>query len=274
VSKPATATVTGPDIDAYRGLGSWVDIYDTNAWADPEGVVRDMSRHGVRTLFLQTGNSSTDRPVVNPPAEQAFIRAAHAHGMKIVAWYLPGMEHVDRDFDRISKAIRFETADGQRFDSFALDIESTIVGQESARNRALETLSGKIRTLVGPKYPLGAIIPSPVVIAKQAGYWDTFPYRSVARTYDVLLPMGYYTLGGHGAAAASASTRQDVRIIRAQRGCDRIPIHFIGGLAEDSTTAEVRAFSEAARSRGCIGLSLYTWAGTNDGQWKALAAGK
>jgi hypothetical protein len=270
----ATATTSGPKEDAYQGLASWVDIYDTNAWADPEGTVRDMAGHGVRTLFLQTGNSSAKRPVVDPPAQQAFIRAAHARGMKVVAWYLPGLAHVDRDFDRIALAVRFVTSDGQRFDSFALDIESTVVAKESLRNAALDTLSRRIRDLVGPSYPLGAIIPSPVVIAKQAGYWDTFPYGSIARTYDVLVPMGYYTLSGAGAAAASANARNNVRIIRAQRGCGRIPIHLIGGLAQDSTPAEVRAFAEAARSHGCVGISLYGWAGTTSAEWKALEAAR
>ena len=133
--------------------------------------------------------------------------------MKVVASYLPGLAHVDRDLDRVARAVRFTTADGQRFDSFALDIESTVVDRESARNRALDTLSGKIRGLVGPAYPLGAIIPSPVTIAKKAGYWDTFPYRSVARAYDVLVPMGYYTLDGDGAAATSVNARRNVRIL-------------------------------------------------------------
>ncbi len=264
------AHIERPSVDAYRGLASWVDVYDGRAWANPEAAVKDMASHGVRTLFVQTGNSTSKSAVFNPRAQAAFIRAAHARGMKVVAWYLPDMVNVTYDYDRIAQAIRFKTSDGQRFDSLALDIESTAISQESARNRALDVLSWKIRSLVGASYPLGAIIPSPVGIAKKAGYWDTFPYESVAKVYDVFVPMGYYTYHGRGAAAALADTLGNVRILRAQPGCANVPIHLIGGLAEKSTPAEVQAFANATRKSGCIGGSLYSWTGTTAADWKAL----
>jgi len=259
-----------PSVDAYRGLGTWVDIYDARAWANPDAAVADMASHGVGTLYLQTGNSSAKNAVFDSPAQEAFIRAAHAHHMKVVAWYLPNLENVQSDFDRVAHAIKLETSDGQHFDSFALDIESTNVTPEEDRNRALDELSLKIRMLVGPSYPLGAIIPSPVGIAKQAGNWDTFPYEAVAKTYDVFVPMGYYTFHGKGAAAASADALGNVRILREQPGCADMPIHLIGGLAEKSTTAEVQAFANATQKSGCIGASLYSWPGTTKADWKAL----
>ena len=107
-------------------------------------------------------------------------------------------------------------------------------------------------------------------IAKQVGFWNRFPYGSVARVYDVILPMGYYTYHGHSAAAAAADARGNVRILRAEPGCRTIPIHLIGGLAHSSSTGEVRAFASAAVSSGCIGASLYAWADTTASQWRAL----
>lgn len=259
-----------PSIDAYRGLASWVDMFDGRAWADPEAAVRDMASHGVRTVFVQTGNSASKGAVFDRGDQAAFIRAAHARGMKVVAWYLPDMVDVTRDYSRIAQAIRFKTSDGQRFDSFALDIESTAIGDEVARNSALGVLTGKIRSLVGDSFALGAIIPSPVSLAKKAHFWDTFPYESVAKSFDVLLPMGYYTYQGTGAKAAAADARGNVSILRAQPGCADVPIHLIAGLAEKSTAADVQAFANAARESGCIGVSLYSWAGTTAADWKAL----
>ena len=266
----ALRTDRAPSIDAYRGLASWVDIYDRDAWRDPEATVKDMASHGVRTVFVQTGNSTSKAAIFKPSAQESFIRAAHARGMKVVAWYLPSMENVDRDYSRVAQAIRFRTSDGQRFDSLALDIESTAITPELARNQALSELSGKIRNLVGESYPLGGIIPSPVSLAKKAGHWDTFPYESVAKTYDVILPMGYYTYDGRGATVAKAATIDNVRILRAQPGCASVPVHLIGGLADKSTAADVRAFASAARHSGSIGTSLYSWTGTTDADWKAL----
>jgi hypothetical protein len=256
---------------AYQGLGTWVDIYDTKAWANPQAAVKDMAGHGVRTVFLETGNSKSKTAIFKPQAQEAFIKAAHAKGMKVVAWYLPDMIDTSSDLDRISQAIKFKTSDGQSFDSFALDIESTAIGDETSRNKTLEVLSSQIRRLVGRSYPLGAIIPSPVGISKQADFWNAFPYTSLAKTYDVFVPMGYYTYHGKGAAAATADALGNVRIIRSQPGCANIPIHLIGGIAEKSTAAEVKAFANATVSSGCIGASLYGWAGTTAADWKALA---
>jgi hypothetical protein len=258
-------------LDAYRGLGTWVSIYDRKAWADPPAAVADMARHGVRTLFLQTGNSNSKGVVYNPAGQEAFIRAAHAAGMKVVAWYLPDMADLPYDLDRITRAIDFVTTDGQSFDSFALDIESTRIHPVAARNAALTLLTTKIRDLVGPSYVLGGIVPSPVGIAKATGFWNDFPYGYVGSNYDVMLPMGYYTYHGKGATAAAADVTGSMARIRAQAGAAAVPVHFIGGLAAKTTAAEVQSFASASLAKGCIGVSLYSWSGTNTSEWQALA---
>ena len=134
----------------------------------------------------------------------------------------------------------------------------------------LEQLSAKIRKLVGPTYPVGAIIPSPVGLTRPHSVWGNFPYSMLPRYYDIFVPMGYYTFHGKGAAAASADALGNVRILREQPGCADMPIHLIGGLAEKSTTAEVQAFANATQKSGCIGASLYSWPGTTKADWKAL----
>lgn len=260
-------------LDAYRGLGSWVDMFDPRAWSDPAAAVRDMASHGVRTLFIETGNSTSPAAAVFKPAQmQTFIREAHAHNMRIVAWYLPDLTSQTRDYARIAETIRFRTSDGQRFDSFALDIESSAVHSSSARNSRLAWLSEKIRTLVGRSYPLGAIIPSPVGISKKRGYWPAFPYTELAQTYDVFVPMSYYTYHGPGEAAAYTYTFSNVRIIRAQTGCATTPIHLIGGITETSSVSEVRGFIRAEQETHCLGASLYDWVGTTSGDWQLMKA--
>jgi hypothetical protein len=266
----AASSAASDPLDAYRGLATWVSIYDTRAWADPEAAVADMSSHGVQTLFIQTGNSNSKGVVYNPAAQEIFIRAAHARGMRVIAWYLPEMADMAHDYDRIASAIGFRTADGQTFDSFALDIESTKIKSIDARNTAVRVLTSMIRGLVGNSYVLGAIVPSPVGIAKATGFWNDFPYGSVAADFQVLLPMGYYTYHGKGLAAVTADVTESVRMIRATPGCASIPIHFIGGLAAKTTAAEVGAFATATVATGCIGGSLYSWSGTGAAEWDAL----
>jgi hypothetical protein len=267
---PAPSAHDAPSIAAYRGLGTWVDIFDKRAWDDPRAAVEDMASHGVRTIFLQTGNSHATTAFKDVDATGAFIREAHARDMRVIAWYLSYFKDEALDLDRVTQAIRFRTADGQSFDGFALDIESNAVKPESERILALESLSLKIRAAAGPAYPLGAIIPSPVGLERKTGYWDAFPYTMVARTYDVILPMGYYTYHGKGAAKVAADVAGNIRIIRAQQGCLTIPIHLIGGLAYRSNAAEVGAFARAAGESGCIGASLYDWVGTTSAEWEKL----
>lgn len=258
-------------IDAYRGLGTWVDIFDERAWEDPAAAVADMASHGVRTLYLQTGNSHADTAFKDVAATGAFIRESHAHGMRVVAWYLPYLKDETLDLDRVTQAIRFRTPDGQSFDGFALDIESSSVKPESKRILALESLTLKIRAVAGPAYALGGIIPSPVGLAKKTGYWDTFPYEMVARTYDVLLPMAYYTYHGKGAAAVYEDAMENMRLLRAEPGCATVPVHLIGGLAGKTTAAETTTFVRACAETGCIGAGLYDWVGTGAAEWQALS---
>ena len=270
----ATAVLSphGAPLDAYQGLASWVDVYDTPAWRNPKGAVLDMARHGVRTLFVQTSHYNSATPFCNVKALCEFIAEGHAHGMKVVAWYLPNMKPRSVDYKRVVAAVNLRTADGQAFDSFALDIESNAVKSEAMRNRYLKALSLKMRAAVGPTYPLGAIIPAPVALRKENSLWHNFPYTMLAGIYDVFVPMGYYTYDGTGASTAYSDVRSNLAILRSQRGCAQTPIHLIGGIAEDSSRAQVDAFVQGAREGKVLGASLYGWAGTSRVAWKSLSA--
>ena len=87
---PHVAAAAGPSLNAYRGLGIWVDMYDAAAWTDPAGAVKDMASHHVRTLYIETANYHWPTAINKPPAMNAIIRQCHARGIKVVAWYLPG----------------------------------------------------------------------------------------------------------------------------------------------------------------------------------------
>jgi len=169
-------------------------------------------------------------------------------------------------------AIRYRTPRGERFDGFGMDIESTLVRSIRLRNRRLIQLSGRVRRAAGPQYPLGAIIPAPVQIvwSGRTGFWPYFPYRRVARSYDVFLPMGYYSYWGSGRRSAYRITRRDTRLIRRATGQPSMPVHPIGGLAAGSAGPETAGFAKAARRSGCIGASMYDWESSQHSDWRAL----
>jgi hypothetical protein len=257
----------------YAGLGTWLDIYATPYWTHPQREVAAMARDGVRTLYLQTGNYEQSVDLVRPHALGRFVDAAHAAGMRVVAWYLPSLLYPAMDARRALAAIRFRSAKGERFDSFALDIEASVVKSVPLRSKRLLELSARLRATVGHGYQLGAIIPSPVGIRRHRHYWPHFPYRSLARYYDVFLPMAYATDRGiRGIRATRAYNAADIAIIRARTGKPHVPIHLIGGLANAMGTREIAGFMQAVADCSPLGYSLYAFSVTRPTSWKALAA--
>jgi hypothetical protein len=272
-STTASAAVSPADsvVDAYRGLGSWVDIYERTSWADPERAIAGMHDHGVRTLYVETSNYRRKLPIKFAAKQARFIQAAHRAGMQVVAWYLPGFRDIRKDYWRSMKAIRFRTQSGQRFDSFALDIESPEVANPYVRTRRLVELSERIRRAVGPSYPLGAIIPTPLGMKDNPTYWPGFPYGALAKLYDVFVPMTYFTWRVSGMDEAHAYTTACIQIIRHEVGSRSVPIHVIGGISDESTSGEADGFVHAVREEGVIGGSYYAYHGTvTNGLWPEL----
>jgi hypothetical protein len=270
----AAAPASAASIDAYRGAGAWVDIYSGGALSQPEAVVRRLAGAGVRTLYLETANYRRPRSVriVWPAADRRFIVAAHARGMRVVAWYLPSLADLAADRERSLAAIRFRTPNGQGFDGFALDIESNVVGGISARNAQLMSLSRQLRTAVGRGYALGAIIPDARSTAPSRSLWPGFPYRSLASLYDVFLPMAYSTYRVSGGPSTYAYTRYNVARIRAGTGRPGVPVHVIGGLADGLDAGEARAVVSGARAAHALGVSFYNYGVTGAEEYSALRA--
>jgi hypothetical protein len=267
---PARAAQAGPI--AYSGSGAWIDRYDFRRLGDPQLVVAEMAAHGVRTLYVETASWRVpDRvDVVAPEQTAALIAAAHANNMKVVAWYLPGFSNLRTDMRRVRAAIDFRTADGQAFDSFALDIEANIVNPVRRRNAALLRLSRMIRDHVGDTYELGAIVPDQLSTSRGRVLWPAFPYADAAEYYDVFLPMAYSTFNrARGATRVYRYTASNVRFVRRATGR---PVHLIGGLTDAMTHAEQAAAVRAARDAGAIGSSLYKFPLYDDGSWRALSA--
>ena len=270
IAARAGTTVESADISAYRGLGTWVDIYSASFRADPNDLMAQIAARGVQTLFVETGNYRQRVDLVRRQQLRALIDAAHARGVAVVAWYLPALTNSASDLRRALAAVNLVSADGDRFDAFALDIEASVVRDPAERTRRLLALSKRLRAAVGAGYPLGAIIPSPVGMKLLPHYWPGFPYAALARTYDVVLPMAYFTYRAHSAAAVRDYVQRGVAIIRDESGDSSVPIHVIGGLAEGTGTRDAAAFLAATAASGVAGFSLYDFAATKPAVWPLL----
>lgn len=269
---PTTAAPKGPAPHlsasgaAYQGLGTWVDMYNRGPWAHPSRTIGRMAGHGVQTLYLETSSYRSKHAIFRPHSAARLITLAHANGIRVVAWSVPGFKNLTTDYKRVMKAITFTTPSGQSFDSYAMDIEATLVPNIDRRNKRFAKLAARVRRTVGA-VPLGAIVPDP---AHQA-FWKPFPYLTVDRLFDVYLPMSYFTVRGvHGLHQVHDYIVANVRFVRAASHDQSALVHVIGGIAGDVSRRETRGMMTATRNMHAIGASLYDFPITTRGEWKKM----
>ena len=124
--EPAPRTV-----DAYRGLGAWVDGFDYSPAYSANGVpavaptaLDEMATAGVQTLYLQSGRLDDRSPelVEDRWVLTEFLMRADQNDIDVVAWYLPKWGDDTVDLDHLMAAHNFEVL-GYKFDGVAVDIE-------------------------------------------------------------------------------------------------------------------------------------------------------
>lgn len=266
-TRPLGATApAATDLSPYKHLGAWVDMFNEWPWDNPGKAVGAMARRGVTTLFLETSNYRKANDLYRPTQMGSFVEKAHAKGLQVVAWYVPGFDRMRKDRRRSLAAIDFRSPGGEAFDSFALDIEATAVADIETRNARAVRLSSQIREHVGPDYTLGAIVPE-----ANAAYWPSFPYSDLVTHYDVFLPMAYYTHRVSGRAAVEAWTADNIRTVRQATGRPRLPVHVIGGLGGEGTVRELKGFVATLEDKNAKGGSFYDFPITTNREWEVLA---
>lgn len=280
-----SSSARAADIGPFRGLGTWVDVYDYGPKFQSGGVpaltpesVDDMAGLGVRTLYLQAAQDDdrSQGTIVDRKLVGEFLRRAHTRGIRVVAWYLPHFADVDRDLRYVRALARFRSG-GERFDGIALDIEWTSdVKDVAARNAALVELSERARRVVGG-LPLGAIVLEPVLIEDvNQQYWPEFPWRKIAPFYDVWLPMAYWTNRSSGSEWREARryTAENIRRVRSNLDDPRAAVHVIGGIGDSAGAGDYLGFVRAARTRTAVGWSVYDYVTTSSAAWPTLSGAR
>ena len=282
-SSPAGAGEREVDLDPFRGLGTWVDVYDYVPGFPADGgpppvtvdAIDDMAALGVRTLYLQAAQDDAriTGSTVDAKLLGSFLRRAHDAGLRVVAWYLPKLADVDADLRRIRALDDFRSR-GERFDAVALDVEWTQgVPDPKARGDALVALSKRARRAVDEDTALGAIVLEPVLIEDvNPRYWPGFPWHRVLPYYDVWLPMSYWTnrLESSGFNDGFAYTDENLKRIRKRLGDDDAVVHAVGGVADSAAAVDYDGFVRAARRRDVIGWSVYDFNTTTSAVWARL----
>jgi len=277
--KPAPARRPAPlgtavGTAAYRGMGTWVDVYDWSATftkgrphVSPDAV-DGMAEQGVQTLYIQASKHDAPSDVLEADLLRDWIDRSRRKGIRVVAWYLPTLVDPARDLERM-KAIAALPVDG-----VAVDIESKDVAQLEERNRRLVEFSAELRKAL-PGRSIGGIVLPPVVLeAVNSAYWPSFPYRQLVPYYDVWMTMGYWTnrISGTTYRDANRYTTENVKRLRANLGLPNALVHPIGGIGDRTTVVDVAGYRTAVNDTDSIGGSLYDWRTTKPELWESLRA--
>jgi hypothetical protein len=265
-------TATSPavrDLQPYAGFGAWVDGFDFGV-AYQKGVapppvsarvIDDLASHGVKTLFLQAVRADTRSPdgFVDPETVADMLIRAHKVGMKVVGWYLPRFRSVDEDLANLNRLADLDVI-GHRFDGIAVDIEYTDdVPDLGERNARLIELSRRFRT-ARPGESIGAIVLPPVQIEViNERLWPDFPYAEIKGSYDVWLPMSYWTFRTEEYGDGYTYNEESTRRLRADLGDPRAVVHAIGGIGDVVTREQLDAFARSLVDTSAVGGSIYDW---------------
>ena len=261
----------------YRGLGTWVDAFDFSpeygyARTKPSAV-DEMARQGVKTLYIQ---GAKDRDgggtgVLSADLLGQFVDKAKAHKIKVVGWYLPRFVNPSRDWAHVDAMLKFRTKNGNRFDSIGIDIESRENGDLKQRNDRLVALSTKLRQAAGSMSTSAIVVPPVVTDVINPNFWPDFPWAKLKPSYDVWIPMSYYTNRKNQPEWRDAYkySTENVRLLRGHVGSGAI-VHLAGGVGTTSTAKDYDGLVRAGKDSRSVGVSSYDYAVTASSAWATL----
>lgn len=275
---PPTTTTTVPapvqrfTMEPYRGLGAWLDVYDWSATytGNRPGVEPDamesLAAQGVQTIFIQASKWDASEDVLEPARLFSIIDRAHQHGISVVAWYLPTFEDPVRDVQRMMAIAAYHV------DGLAVDLESRRLGDVAERNRRLVMVSTALRNLL-PGEVIGAIPLEPVLMEDvNPNFWPGFPWAEIGPSYDVWLPMSYWTNRRPESPWRDAYyyTATNIDRVRNHIGRPDAPVHALGGIGDQTTVQDLQGFRAAVTDRWAIGASIYDFRTTAGPAWPEL----
>ncbi|BEP14570.1 hypothetical protein acdb102_28810 [Acidothermaceae bacterium B102] len=260
IPKPWPVPAHTPDLAAVSGKGMWLTTWKTSH-VDVPGVVAQAKAAGLTSLWVRTGGSK--QGYYGDALLHALLPAAHAAGLKVIAWDFPAMSDPARDAIRARAALKY-TVDGQQIDGFSPDIETINEGTFNNPKRVSYYLSLVRRAARGRPVVATVMRPTDEQLAK-------YPYAAMAPYIDAYAPMDYWSCQEPGdltlrSIQALASFGKPVTVIgQAYDMADE------GGRPGVPTAAETWRFLDSAKRAGAIGASLWTYETSGPAQWVPLA---
>ncbi|HEX9057937.1 MAG TPA: SH3 domain-containing protein [Ktedonobacterales bacterium] len=265
---PATRTVEDAPIwTPVAGKGMWFTNYLPHH-SDVQALVRAAKLAGLTHVYAEVGISpygfyargTLDR----------LLPAAHAAGLKVIAWVYPYLSDVSGDVHLTQEVATYQTPSGDHPDGIATDIEEMI------DTPAVFAYGQLLRALLGPDELMVASVMHPLT-------HPNYPYAAIATSWNVIAPMDYWH-GRRDRAYAPADVQRFVATsltgIRGAVG-PSFPIEELGqtydmytddgaGASSAPSPDEIAADIDAARRLGCIGVSYFEWQTATQAEWRVL----
>lgn len=231
------------------GKGIWINLW--NYPANPDMYCEYLKSKNIDSIYLQISRSNT--PGIKHPGKlNKIIESCHDRDIKVIGWSYVFLKEPIHDAQKFIQGATYKTPSGETLDGFAADIE------EISDSFAIEKFTKRIRQVLGPDYPLIAVIFSPLSMAKNA---KLYSWRTVANNFDIIAPMTYW----HGLKkyrseqGAYYYTAQTISKIKELTKKDDLKIHIIGD-GQKTTSHEIKGFLKAAKDHQVnAGVSLYPY---------------
>ncbi len=283
---PATQTVgLTPIWNPLVGKGMWATNYVAHD-SDIGAMLRAAKAAGITHIYTEVAISQFGFYAQN--SLDRLLPAAHAAGIKVIAWVYPQFTSVTDDI-RLSAAVaHYKTPSGDQADGLAADIEGPdndgLLGPGAAY-----TYGQVLRGLLGPGELMVAAVFHPLAR-------PSYPYAELAASFNALAPMDYWhSHSSHDYTPADVrrfvtTSVVSIRAALALIGAANMPIEELGQTydmfngtvgtpgepagtdAQDAPTPdEVTADMQTARELGCIGVSFFDWQTATQPQWAVIS---
>jgi len=243
---PSTTTPppTAPN-NPLAGDGMWIWYLNKAQRGNPAKIAGKARSRGIEVVLIKSG----DGKKYWSQFTGALVGALHARGIKVCAWQFVYGRAPKREARVSANAVR------RGADCFVIDAE----GHYEGRYAQASTYMRKLRSLVGPDYPI-ALAAFPYV-----DYHPAFPFSVFlgpgGAQYNA--PQLYWKTIGHTVDAAFTHTYVF------NRAYDR-PILPLGQVYLNPAPGQIRRFRNLAVAHGMEGVSWWSWQHARKRQWRAL----
>jgi hypothetical protein len=252
----------------FSGTGMWF-TYRLLQVSSPAYIVRAAVQQGLSNLYVEVGSSRAG--FYGAGGLAALLPVAHQAGLHVISWVYPYLADIPGDVAMTIAAARYRAPSGDRPDGVLADLE------ENMREADVRAYSQVTRALLGGNQPMGIATFPP-----QQGPGKSYPFRTVARSWDVIVPMDYWHLQHRRYTEAESYdfVARSITLIRAALGKPHQAVAPIGQAynkwedgVDSPSAAEIRGAMRAARDGGAIGVSFFEWNHATPEQWAAIGAG-